>query len=62
MYTMLGSITDIIHDHYLAGRSILIHCHAGIQKRSATVCLVYHVKFHSHDYNASYNHLKQKDL
>lgn len=58
MYTMIGNIVDIIHDHYLAGRSILIHCHAGMQ-RSAAVCLVYHIKYHSHDYEVSYNHLKQ---
>lgn len=48
MKKYLGKILPIIHHHYVNGRTILIHCAAGVQ-RSAIVTLSYLYKYHIPD-------------
>lgn len=55
----LPEIVRLINYHYLKGDKILIHCRAGIQ-RSACVFLVYHIQYHSHNFDVSYQLLKSK--
>lgn len=55
----LSEILPIIDHHYKRGRSILIHCHAGIQ-RAATVTVVYLSVYHFNNIFKAYTHVKGK--
>lgn len=59
MANFIGEIVKIINGYYQKGYRILIHCYAGIQ-RSAFVFLIYHVQFHSRDYQKTLKLLKSK--
>jgi len=59
MANFLGEIVKVIDTYYRKGHHILIHCAAGIQ-RSACVFLVYHIQYHSGDFQKSYKLMKSR--
>ena len=59
MSNYLSEIVQIINYHYQKGHRILIHCRAGIQ-RSACVFLVYHVQYHSKNFDKTLQLMKSK--
>lgn len=52
-------VADMIEEESKAGGVTLVHCVAGIS-RSATLCLVYLMKYHRMSLKDAYNHIKAK--
>jgi hypothetical protein len=59
MSKFLGEIVGIINAYHSKGHQILIHCHAGMQ-RSACVFLVFHIQYHTRDFQKSYQLMKSR--
>ncbi len=59
MCQWINRILPIIAEHYQKGRSILIHCYAGMQ-RSAIVTLLYLYLYQFHDPIKSYDLIRAK--
>ena len=59
MAKYLEKIVPIIRQHYMSGRTILIHCAAGVQ-RSAIVTLSYLYQYHVKDMDKAISLIKKR--
>ncbi len=59
MGNWIGKILPLISQHYQKGRTILIHCAAGMQ-RSAIITLSYLYNYHTHDSGEALYIIKSK--